>query len=151
VAFADMVVAKLDAHEETLFHAINRPAEGISQAKILQSLQMFRIEYQGTIAVDIMLCDLNKEYAYYLQYAAKCIVPDQVQLNTPLRPCAIKPLPVAEIEAFRKNWFWNHKNVKTAYDNKRFDVVPLDIEETELRHPTKPKSSPVNACSATTC
>jgi hypothetical protein len=70
---------------------------------------------------------------------ARFAMADQVQLNTPLRSCAVKPLPVAEIENMRRNWFWNHP-VISVYDAKRPEVTPMDVEETELRHPTKPKN-----------
>ena len=128
LALADMVIVKVDAPDETLFRAINRPAEGIAYAGIIQGLQMFRWEYKGKLAVDVMLSDMNKGNFSNLQYTAKCALPDQVQLNTPLRPCAIKPLAAAEIESMRKSWFWNYKNVITVYEAKIPEVTPMDVE-----------------------
>ncbi len=141
LALADMVIVKMDAPDETLFHSINRPADGIEMSSILQGLQLFRFEYKGKLDVDIMLTDMNKGKGYALQMNARFVLPDQIQLNTPLRPCAIKPVPAAEIENLRKNWFWD-RNTLTVYAAKRPEVSPMDIEETERRHPTKPRSEP---------
>jgi wyosine [tRNA(Phe)-imidazoG37] synthetase (radical SAM superfamily) len=139
---ADMVIVKLDAHEDALFQAINRPAAGITFAPIIQNLQMFRFEYKGKIAVDMMLSDLNKESIYHISYMSKMFLPDQVHLNTPVRPGTepVKPLPPAELEAIRKNWFWNQNGTSTVYSGKKPQVTPLDEAETELRHPTRPKA-----------
>ena len=144
LALADMVIVKMDAPDETLFHSINRPAAGIEMSSILQGLQLFRFEYKGKLALDIMLNDMNKGSGYKLQMNARFALPDQVQLNTPLRPCAIKPLPAAELEVLRKNWFWDRETL-TVYAAKRPEVSPLDLEETEKRHPTKPRVEPDQA------
>jgi len=133
LALADMVIAKLDATDENLFRTINRPAEGISFGKMLQSLQVFRMEYKGKLAVDIMLSDMNKDQVYTLQYMAKLLIPDQVQINTPVRRCPLKPLPAEELEPLAKKWFWNHSSVVTVYSGKRPEVTPLDARETDLR------------------
>ncbi len=149
LALADMVIVKMDAPDETLFQSINRPAVGIEMSSILQGLQLFRLEYKGKLALDIMLNDMNKGSGYNLQMNARFAMPDQVQLNTPLRPCAVKPLPAAELETLRKTWFWNHKTF-TVYEAKRPEVVPMDVEETERRHPTRPRSEPAIAQSTAT-
>lgn len=147
---ADMVIVKMDAPDEAGFRAINRPADGITHAGILQGLQLFRMEYRGKLALDIMLTGMNKGNGYNLQMNARFAMPDQVQLNTPLRPCAVKPLPAAEIENLRKTWFWNHKAL-TVYEAKRPEVNPIDVEETELRHPTKPRNDSAAAPPSATC
>jgi len=144
LGLADMVIVKMDAPDETLFQSINRPVDGIEMSSILQGLQLFRFEYKGKLALDIMLSDVNKGKGYKLQMNARFALPDQVQLNTPLRPCEIKPLPAAELEIFRKNWFWD-RNTLTVYAAKRPEVSPIDVEETERRHPTKPKTEPAQA------
>jgi wyosine [tRNA(Phe)-imidazoG37] synthetase (radical SAM superfamily) len=149
LALADMVVAKLDAPDEALFRAINRPSEDINFAPIIQGWQTFRMEYKGKLAVSIMLNDLNKKNIYHLQYMARMVLPDQVQLNTPLRPCDVKPLPMEELEGLRKTWFWN-RNAITVYGAAVPEVTPLDAEETELRNPTKARCEPPPAQPPTT-
>ena len=140
LALADVIVAKLDAAEETLFQKINRPAEGVSLAKIIQGLQAFRMEYKGKLAIEIMFTEMNRSVAYNLSYMAKFAIPDEVHLNTPLRPSDCKPLSNGEVAALRRDWFWNMSNVISVYEAKRPEVTPLNMEETELRHPTKLKS-----------
>jgi len=150
LSLADIVIVKMDAPDEAGFRAINRPADGITHASILQGLQLFRMEYRGKLALDIMVTDMNKGNGYNLQMNARFAMPDQVQLNTPLRPCAVKPLPAAELENLRKTWFWNHKAL-TVYEAKRPEVTPMDVEETERRHPTKPRNDPAVAPPSATC
>ena len=134
LAMADMVVAKLDAPDDNLFNTINRPSGVMPMGKIIQLWQIFRAEYKGKLAVSIMLSDLNKGAIYDLQYKARLLLPDQIQLNTPLRPCAVKPLPRAEFDTC-KQWFWNFKDIINVYDAIVPEVEPLDAKEAELRHP----------------
>lgn len=139
LALADMVILKLDASDETLFRAINQPSAGIEFASIVQGYQTFRMEYNGKLALDIMMCDMNKGNAFQLQYMARFPRPDQVQLNTAIRPCGITPMPMAELKSLHQNWFFNLGNTINVYEAKRPEVIPLNVEETELRYPTKPK------------
>ena len=132
LTMADMVVAKLDAHDDNLFNTINRPSGVIPIGKIIQLWQIFRMEYKGKLAISIMLSDLNKGAIYDLQYKARMLLPDQIQLNTSLRPSAIKPLPRSEFDAC-KQWFWNVKDVINVYDARVPEVAPLDAKE--IRHP----------------
>ncbi len=138
LALADMVIAKLDAPEEDIFRAINRPSEEVRFSRIMMGWQLFRMEYKGKLAMNIMLSDLNKGAIYELHLKAKLLMPDQVQLNTPMRPCSVKPLHRAEFDTC-KQWFWNFKEVVNVYESKVTEVEPLDAKETELRHPRKTK------------
>jgi wyosine [tRNA(Phe)-imidazoG37] synthetase (radical SAM superfamily) len=141
LSLADAVIAKLDAAEQALFKAINRPAEGITAGAILQGLQMFAFENPGKLFLDIMLTELNRKACHSLSYMVKTINPAGVYLNTPLRPGGgCPPLTKTEVENIYGNWFWNVKGVKSVYSVSSPEAVPLDEEETELRHPTKPKA-----------
>jgi wyosine [tRNA(Phe)-imidazoG37] synthetase (radical SAM superfamily) len=151
LALADMVIVKMDAPDEALFRSFNRPAEGIALSGILQGLQLFRMEYKGKLVLDMMLTEMNKGNLYNLQMNARFALPDQVQLNTPLRPCAVKPLPAAELETLRKSWFYG-QNTLSVYEAKRPEVTPLDVEETDLRQTARPPTSnPATAAPAATC
>ena len=46
---------------------------------------------------------------------ARELSPDEVQINTPLRPCAVKPLSPKEIAAIRDK-FSGFKEVVTVYE-----------------------------------
>lgn len=137
LAQADMVIAKLDAADDQMLAEMNHPAEGILLASILQGLQMFRLEYTGQLVIEIMLTDTNKGQVFQLNYNARMMMPHQVQLNTPRRPCSCRALPDKEMAELGKTWFWNQQNVLLASQTNRPQVTPLDEEETELRHPTR--------------
>lgn len=136
LAQADVVVAKLDAPNEELFRKVNRPLISYSLDEILQGILRFRSEYRGKLALQLMLIEANKDYAEEMAKIAEQLLPDEVQLNTPLRPCAVKPLPPEDINAIRQT-FCNFKNVVTVYEAPRPEVAPLNLEETRRRRPEK--------------
>jgi len=100
---ADFVMAKLDAHTKDLFIKINRPAEGIEFDKVLKGIKEFRAAYEGKLALQIMFIDKNKGYAKDLAKLAKAIDPDEVQINTPLRPCKVRALSKEELNTIKKS------------------------------------------------
>ncbi|UCC69122.1 MAG: radical SAM protein [Armatimonadota bacterium] len=130
---ADKVVAKLDAPTEELLRAINRPVQGITLQEILSGIRALRDEYRGCLALQMMLFKDNQDQAEALAQLAREIEPDEVEVNTPLRPCAVKPLPpeaLAEMmTAFRG------LNALSVYQAERPAVRPLDMEETLQRRP----------------
>ena len=129
---ADVVVAKVDAPNEVLYRRINRPRIRYSLGDILEAIRLFRSEYQGRLALQMMFVDANKGYAAEMARLAEELSPDEVQLNTPLRPCAVKPLPPEEIVAISQE-FSGLSGVVTVYQASRPEVTPLNPEET-LRH-----------------
>jgi wyosine [tRNA(Phe)-imidazoG37] synthetase (radical SAM superfamily) len=134
LAYADVVVAKLDAPDERLFRRINRPVAPFSLAEIVQAIELFRATYKGKLALQIMFAEANRDAAGRLAAIASRLSPDEVQINTPLRPCPVKPLTAEEIAAIREE-FHEFRNVVTVYDAPRPEVTPLDIEETRRRRP----------------
>jgi len=132
---ADVVVAKVDAPNEELFRQINRPVQDCTLDEIIRAIQLFREEYQGKLALQMMFIEINKDYAPEMARIAKQLSPDEVQLNTPLRPCAIKPLSPEDISGVRKA-FSDLKNVVTVYEARRADgTIPIDPTETLRRRP----------------
>ena len=81
-----------------------------------------------------MFIDANKDRAAEIARIARQISPDEVQINTPLRPCAVSPLPPEEIQQIRSQ-FAGLKNVVTVYEASPPVVNPLDILETARRRP----------------
>lgn len=130
---ADKVVAKLDAPTEELLGTVSRPVEGITLQKILAGIRALRDEYRGCLALQMMFFQANRDQAEALAQLAREIAPDEIEVNTPLRPCAVKPLlpdALAEImTAFRG------LNAVSVYEAERPAVSPLDIEETLQRRP----------------
>ena len=105
LAAADIVLPSLDAAREETYRAINRPLPELSLASLLEGLTAFRREYRGRLWLEVMLLKgLNdtEEELSLLRRALRKIAPDQVQLNTAVRPvveAAAAPLSAGEMEA----------------------------------------------------
>ena len=79
----------------------------------------------------------NKNFAEDIAKIARKIEPDEIQINTPLRPCRVKPLTKLEIEKIKKE-FSDFKNVISVYQAEKPKVSPLDIKEIQKRKRPKP-------------
>ncbi len=134
LSLADIVVAKLDAPNEELFQSINRPVKKLRLDEIVSGIRCFRSEYQGKLALQIMFVETNRDYAHEMARLVAELSPDEVQINTPLRPCAIKPLTPEELAAIKQE-FSSLKKVTTVYEAKKPDVTPLNLRETLQRRP----------------
>jgi wyosine [tRNA(Phe)-imidazoG37] synthetase (radical SAM superfamily) len=133
LAQADVVVAKLDAPSERLFQRVNRPAAGCRMQDIVRGLSLFRTEYGGKLALDMMFVQANRKSAAQMAAIARELSPDEVQVNTPLRPCAVVPMATREIAAIREAF--GGLAVRTVYEAARPEVVPLNVGETVRRRP----------------
>ena len=134
LALADVVVAKVDAPNEALYYQVNRPKIRYRLDEILEAIRLFRGEYRGKLALQMMFVDANKGHAAEMAGLAQELSPDEVQLNTPLRPCAVEPLTPEEIAAIHQR-FSALKGVVTVYQASRPEVTPLDPDETLRRRP----------------
>jgi len=136
LALADFVVAKLDAYSPESLQEINRPATEIEFGGILEGLKAFKKSYQGKLALQIMFIGNNKNDVNKLIYLANYIKPDEVQVNTPLRPCGIKALTKEEILKIKDAYIASCKNVNvvSVYDERVIkDIVSLSGEDTLKR------------------
>ena len=140
---ADVVVAKLDAPTEALFRKVNRPAPGITLAGIVGALHLFRQEYRGRLALQMMFFDTNKSCAEALAALAREVAPDEVQVNTPLRPCAVQPLSAEAISRIQR--VFGGVRVVSVYEARRPKVDPLDVQETAARRPESWLERPAHA------
>jgi len=134
LAKADVVVAKLDAHRQELFSQVNRPVADIMLADIIEGIKLFRSKFTGKLCLQIMLIERNLDFAGEIARIASSLSPDEVQLNTPLRPCAVKPVTPAQMASI-KDKFAKLRNVVTVYEASRPEVVPLNLPETLRRRP----------------
>jgi len=133
LALADFVVAKLDAPDEDLFRRVNRPAQGITLQAVVEGLRQFRRQHQGRLAAQVMFYQDNQDRASEIAALVSSLHPDEVQVNTPLRPCPVKPLPAPELAEIARAF--EGLNVMTAYDPSRPAVQALDTAETASRRP----------------
>jgi wyosine [tRNA(Phe)-imidazoG37] synthetase (radical SAM superfamily) len=135
LARADTVVAKLDVPNEELLATVNRPAPGLYFGRIKDSIKLFRDIYRGKLALQVMFIEANKNYASEIAALARQISPDEVQIDTPLRPSKVKPLPREDIASIREK-FNNLRNVITVYEAPKPKVLPFDLAETLRRRPS---------------
>ncbi len=90
---ADLVIPSLDAGDEAVFCAVNRPHSDITFEKMLNGLIHFRREFKGQYWLEIFLVAGYTASETEVDKLAKCvdlIRPDRVQLNTVTRPPAEK-------------------------------------------------------------
>ncbi len=134
LAKANVVVAKLDAHNQELFEQVNKPAADIELSDVIEGMKLFKNKFAGRLCLQIMFIEANKDFAPEIAEVAEDLLPDEVQLNTPLRPCAVKPLTTSQMAAIKDN-FRNLSNVVTVYEASRPEVKPLNLKETLRRRP----------------
>jgi len=130
---ADEVVAKLDAPTEELLVAVNRPVVGITLQRILHGLHAFREEYAGRFALQMMFYRANRGQGQALAALARELHPDEVELNTPLRPCAVDPLPPEALARIKQSF--TGLPAVSVYEASRPTVRALDARETRRRRP----------------
>jgi len=133
----DIVVAKLDAFDENSFQKIDKPVGRISFKEYLEGIKSFRKNYGGKFALQMMFIKENKNFAKEMAEIAKEINPDEIQINTPLRPCSVKPLTKLEIKKIKKE-FSDFRNVISVYEAKKPEAIPLSIKEVRKRKRPKP-------------
>ncbi|MCK4327065.1 MAG: radical SAM protein [Candidatus Diapherotrites archaeon] len=131
----DIVMAKLDAPGQGLFEKINRPVPGITFEKVLGGIKALRREFSGRLALQIMFIEQNKHCAGELASLARELEPDEVFVDTPLRPCACPPLPGEEMEKIKKEFAG--LKVSMVYDAEKPRATPLDLHETRARRPVQ--------------
>lgn len=135
LARADLVVAKLDAPNEALFWAINQPVAGVTWASVVDGIRTLRREYAGWLALQMMFIAANRDQATVMAGLARSLGPDEVQLNTPLRPSPTPPLgraEMADIEAA-----FAGLPVRNVYAAPQPAAIPLDEAETHRRRPAE--------------
>jgi wyosine [tRNA(Phe)-imidazoG37] synthetase (radical SAM superfamily) len=88
---ADLVLPSLDAGDERLFKAINRPHPELSYARMVEGLATFTRNFSGEVWLEVLLLDgLTDTPAAVAKIANQVekIQPARVQLNTACRPPA---------------------------------------------------------------
>ena len=123
----NIIVAKLDASNQNIFKKINQPAEGITFKKTLDGIKKMRKSFKGKFAIQIMFINENKEYAHQIAELTREIKPDEVQINTPTRPCDVVPLQKNELKKIEK--MFHGLNTISVYTSQKISTNPLDKSE----------------------
>ncbi len=135
---ADFVLAKLDAVNQPMLNRIDGVC-GIDFEKMLEGLGDFRERFNGKFALQMMLVKDNIKYVRQLSNLAFLLDPDEVQLNTPLRPSGEAPLSRQSVE--RAKEFFRGIPVVSCYDVPAQDNQPFDEKATTARHGNYRKNS----------
>jgi len=132
---ADMVEVKLDTCSEDCFKTINKPTRNIKLKDVIKGIMEFREGYKGKLAIQIMFIEKNKGEAESMATLLKSIKPDEVHINTPLRPSGAKPLLKKEIKKIAECF----KDFKTlcVYEKKKKRTIPINIKDTVKRRGKK--------------
>ncbi len=134
---ADKVVAKVDAPNEEVFQEINSPVVPISFSEVLLGIRRFREEFGGRLALQMMFVEANRGLARKMAELVRALGPDEMELNTPLRPSPVRHLTPDELAEVRKAF--EGLPVVSVYDPRpALHVVPIDEQETARRRPTRP-------------
>ena len=86
---ADILAPSLDAADQGMFERINRPASAISFHQMLAGLQETISRHTGLVRLELMLVQgLNDSQVHLgkLQQIVHDLSPDQIDINTPVRP-----------------------------------------------------------------
>ena len=131
LSLADLVACKLDADSDETFAVVNSPAKDVTFTNILKGIKDFRKIYKGKLALQIMFMKENMSKASKIAKLAKSINPDEIQINTPLRPSLQKALSESEISKIKKAF--RNFEVISVYDRPLEKITPIDKKET-LKH-----------------
>ncbi len=85
----------------------------------------------GKLALQVMFIQDNVKDAEAIASIARNINPDEVQLNTPLRPCGIKPLQEEELSEIKRSF--KGLNAISVYESRKKYVKPISDAETLKR------------------
>jgi wyosine [tRNA(Phe)-imidazoG37] synthetase (radical SAM superfamily) len=91
LALADVVMPSLDAGNELLYQAVNRPHPEITFERLVSGLEQFRREFTGQYWLEVLLLAGHTAPPAHVQKIAEWvrrIQPERVQLNTAIRPPA---------------------------------------------------------------
>jgi wyosine [tRNA(Phe)-imidazoG37] synthetase (radical SAM superfamily) len=97
---ADLLVPSLDAVDQEVFEAIDRPNKAVDLEEVIEGLVALRKEFKKQIWLEVMLVkgvNDGLDHITRLHAVIERIRPDKIQLNSPVRtPAECEVLPVDE-------------------------------------------------------
>jgi len=120
---ANLVIPSLDAGTERNFYRVNRPARGLTFARMVEGLAEFRRQFSGEIWLEVMLVggftDTLDEMRAMRQHIER-IEPERVQVNTVVRPPSesfAERIPDAKLAELAEA-LWDSAEVIAPYEAK---------------------------------
>lgn len=142
-ALADKVKVTLSAWDEASFQQIHRPAEGVTFDLLVRGERAFREEYTGEFSVEVFIVQgVNSQVSNIkkLVKIVESINPDRIDINTAIRPPAVKEVAPATEEHMNAiaEMFGPNASVTASFKKQGFES--LEISEETLtglikRHP----------------
>jgi wyosine [tRNA(Phe)-imidazoG37] synthetase (radical SAM superfamily) len=114
----DIVVAKLDAHNDSLFEEINRPVKGLHFGDIIKGIKKFKNSFEGKLGLQTMFIERNKDHANELAEITAEIQPDKVYINTPLRHSPEGHL--SEDQMYEIEGYFEGLDISSVYKSKKY-------------------------------
>ncbi len=129
----DAVLPSLDAAVQKDFETINQPCDPFSIEDIISGLQEYRKSFHGKLLLEILFCrnvNDSPENIEALKKALDKIQPDEVQLNTVVRPGAYPAAEAVTPEFLEKikNEFQFPTSIIASFESKR--ISPETHEKT---------------------
>jgi wyosine [tRNA(Phe)-imidazoG37] synthetase (radical SAM superfamily) len=134
---ADVILPSLDAVSSDAFLKINRPEAGLSAERIIEGLEKFRRIYKGKIWLEILFCkgvNDSQDELNRMKEAVERIEPDQIHLNTVVRPPSERratPLSRKELEKIQA-FFGERAVIITEFDRHPLALAEKNIKEEVL-------------------
>ena len=125
---SDLVACKIDAFSPKTFVLINRPDKAIRFENITDGIKEFRKVYKKKLALQLMFTEVNKNEAPKIAELAREINPDEIQINTPLRPSKVGTLSKSEISKIKE--YFKDFSVISVYDKPQRRVESPNIGDT---------------------
>jgi len=141
---ADLVLPSLDAGDEAMFQAVNRPHEDISFRRMLDGLVQFRDEFQGQYWLEVFLVTgytADETEVAKIAGRVDLVSPSRIHLNTITRPPAESAAVAVSRDRMAKlaEVFGPHAEVvadfPTVHDQPAFAASRQDVLEMLRRRP----------------
>ncbi|NEQ45273.1 MAG: radical SAM protein [Leptolyngbya sp. SIOISBB] len=92
LAAVDIVAVKIDAVTAQQWQALNRPATRLNLEAVFAGIMTFREMFKGHLAIQTMvMAPWSQQDEERYKTLIQALSPDEVQLNTPLRPRPLTP------------------------------------------------------------
>ena len=120
---ADLIIPDVDAGTPEVFERLNQPAPGLEFERMIEGLVSLRREFEGEIWAEVMLVEGINDSAEELRNIRRTldrIEPEQVQVNTVVRPPATSP--VKPLAAEQLQW------AKELLEPGAVIIAPLDAD-----------------------
>lgn len=141
---ADLVIPSLDAGDEAMFPAVNRPHPSLMFEKMLDGLIKFRENFKGQYWLEVFLLGGYTAITAEVKKIAACvnkIKPDKVQINTVTRPPAedyAVPVKYEDLEKFVSTFSVPTEIIadfRQMHQNKDFQISRNNVLELLQRRP----------------